>query len=85
MGELHIFELRNEALHRHATTATLHPAGQVIDRERLLPDLLDARIISMHHNGFSLAGFERIDGVDYAQSWIVSAIAKIARTGLTPK
>jgi hypothetical protein len=30
------------------------------------------RVIRMSQQAFTLAGLERVDGVDYAQSWLVS-------------
>jgi len=33
--------------------------------------LLDVRLIGMSPSAFSLSGFERVDGVEYAQSWLV--------------
>ena len=33
---------------------------------------LDMRITAMSPQAFTLAGFERVDGVDYAQSWLVT-------------
>jgi hypothetical protein len=35
--------------------------------------LYDPVLIAMSPQAFTLAGFERIDGVDYAQSWLVTA------------
>ena len=37
-----------------------------------LPELLDVRLISMSPQAFTLAGLERIEGTEYAQSWFVS-------------
>lgn len=35
------------------------------------PTLLDVRLIGMSPSVFSLSGFERAEGVEYAQSWLV--------------
>jgi hypothetical protein len=35
------------------------------------PTLLDVRLIGMSPSAFSLSGFERVQGVEYAQSWLV--------------
>ena len=37
-----------------------------------LPELLDVRLMAMSPQAFTLAGFERVAGVEYAQSWLVS-------------
>ena len=37
-----------------------------------LPALYDPILIAMSPQAFTLAGFERIDGADYAQSWLVT-------------
>ncbi len=36
-----------------------------------LPPLHDAVLVGMSTSGFSLAGFERVEGRCYAQSWLV--------------
>jgi hypothetical protein len=33
------------------------------------------RLIGMSPSAFSLSGFERVDGVEYAQSWLVQDTA----------
>jgi len=38
-----------------------------------LPALYDPMLIAMSPQAFTLAGFERIEGADYAQSWRVTA------------
>jgi len=35
-------------------------------------ELLDVRITAMSLQAFTLAEFERVDWVDYAQSWLVT-------------
>jgi hypothetical protein len=37
--------------------------------------LLDVRLIGMSPSAFSLTGFERVEGVEYAQSWLVQDTA----------
>jgi hypothetical protein len=39
------------------------------------PTLLDVRLIGMSPSAFSLSGFERVEGVEYAQSWLVQDTA----------
>ncbi len=38
------------------------------------PELFDVRIIGMTTQAFTLAGFERIEGAGYAQSWLIVSI-----------
>ena len=38
-----------------------------------LPQLHDVRVIGMSQQAFTLAGVERVDTVEYAQSWLVSS------------
>jgi hypothetical protein len=37
----------------------------------VLPELLDARLLWAQDNKWRLSGIERIDDVDYAQTWSV--------------
>jgi hypothetical protein len=37
-----------------------------------IPRLYDVRIVSMSPQAFTLTGFERIEGAEYAQSWLVT-------------
>ena len=37
-----------------------------------VPTLLDVRLIAMSPQAFTLSGLERVDGADYAQSWLVT-------------
>jgi hypothetical protein len=41
-----------------------------------LPELRDVRTISMSPQAFTLAGFERVDGAEYAQWWLVQSTAR---------
>ena len=43
------------------------------------PTLLDVRLIAMSPQAFTLSGFERVDGADYAQSWLVVRAAPARR------
>jgi len=54
-------------------------AARLFDGERAiysdkLPELLDARLMAMSPQAFTLAGFERVARVDYAQSCLVSEV-----------
>jgi hypothetical protein len=70
VGELRIAECRDEELHRYVRAAKLF-AEDSTRYSVTLPELLDVRLISMSPQAFTLAGFERIDGAEYAQSWLV--------------
>jgi hypothetical protein len=37
-----------------------------------LPELLEVRLMAMSPEAFTLAGFERVAGVEHAQSWLVT-------------
>ena len=41
--------------------------------------LFDVHIVGMSPQAFSLTGFERSDGAEYMQSWLVQAFPKSAR------
>jgi len=70
-GDLRVEESFDEELRRYLRTARL------IDETSVLPipgrpELRDARLVAMSPLAFTLAGFERVEGADYAQSWIVT-------------
>jgi hypothetical protein len=75
VGDLRIEEVRDEELRRYLRTALLwddlnvRPAA---DRHCLF----DVHIIGMSPQAFSLTGFERVDGAEYAQSLLVHPIAR---------
>jgi hypothetical protein len=66
-GELRVDEYRDEALHRFVQVATLHDAASTFSEHA--PRLYDVRLVAMSPLAFTLAGLERIDGAEYAQSW----------------
>ena len=71
VGDLRIEECRDEELHRYVRAAKLLPpdaSRYMLD----LPELMDVCIIGMSPQAFTLAGFERIEGAEYAQSWLVT-------------
>jgi len=67
-----IEECRDEELRRYVRTARLFDEANVRP-SNVLPELLDVRIMAMSPQAFTLTGFERVDGIEYAQSWLVSA------------
>ncbi len=71
IGDLRIEECLDADLHRYVRTARLFKTESVIYSGEL-PELLDVRLMAMSPQAFTLAGFERIAGVEYAQSWLVT-------------
>src|SRR5689334_8045420 len=75
VGDLRIEEWRDEELRRYVRAAKLF-ADDASRYSATLPELLDVRLISMSPQAFTLAGFERIEGTEYAQSWLVAHPAR---------
>ena len=73
VGDLRVEETRDDDLHRYVRTAKLFPEDAVI-YTAAVPELRDVRLICMSQQAFTLAGFERIEGVEYAQSWLVAIV-----------
>ena len=71
VGDLRIEECLDAELHRYVRTARLFDVSSPI-YSRNLPELLDVRLMAMSPQAFTLAGFERVVGVEYAQSWLVA-------------
>lgn len=69
-GVLKVAEGRDHELGRPVVRARL--IDQVSGTEAdVLPQLCDARLLWAEGGKFRLAGFERIDAADYAQTWSV--------------
>jgi hypothetical protein len=68
---LRIEECLDKELHRYVRTARLFDVTSAIYSDKL-PELPDVRIMAMSPQAFTLRGFERIAGTEYAQSWLVS-------------
>jgi hypothetical protein len=58
-------------LHRYVRAAKLL-SNDASRYSTTLPELLDVQIVGMSPQAFTLAGFERTDGAEYAQSWLVT-------------
>ena len=71
VGDLRVEQLYDAELLRHIRIARLASLVRVAGPEEL-PALYDPTLIAMSPQAFTLAGFERIDGADYAQSWLVT-------------
>lgn len=86
-GELEVGEERDPALSRAVMRARLLDTTRAAGHE-VLPQLRDARLIWLGKDAFRLAGTERRDGVEYAQTWEVAVetaegakAAKAAKAG----
>ena len=75
VGDLRIEECLDTDLHRYVRTARLFDAESAIYSDKL-PELLDVRLMAMSPQAFTLAGFERVACVEYAQSWLVAECSR---------
>jgi hypothetical protein len=73
VGDLRVECVFDDVLRRHVNFAKLMSFVRVIDPEDL-PTLYDPTLVAMSPLAFTLAGFERVEGVDYAQSWMVTSL-----------
>ena len=71
-GDLRVEQVFDEELRRYLRVARVVSATRVRDPEEL-PPLYEPLLIAMSPQAFTLAGFERVDGADFAQSWLVTA------------
>jgi hypothetical protein len=69
-GDLRVESLYDEDLLRHVRMARLVDPVRAAGPDAL-PTLWEPVLIAMSPQAFTLAGFERIEGADYAQSWLV--------------
>jgi len=69
-GELRIEEGRSEYLTRFMRTARLLDFS--LQRLDALPPLLDASVLWLKPGSMAITGFEQIEDVDYAQTWLVA-------------
>ncbi len=70
-GDLRVEQLFDEDLHRYVRIARLLDSLRPREPDQL-PPLYDPALLAMSPLAFTLSGFERIDAVDYAQSWLVT-------------
>jgi hypothetical protein len=70
LGDLRVDELRDPELGRPIVYARLTDMATGIETD-VLPQLGDARLLWAAKDTMRLAGFERIEGTDYAQTWSV--------------
>lgn len=71
-GDLRIEEIRDGSLHRYIRTARLFRDMELLHRDDR-PTLYDVHIVAMSPQAFTLAGFERVEDAEFAQSWLCSA------------
>lgn len=57
---------------RYMKFASLREVSPGGIRRELLPYLLDPEIVGMVPGGFSLSGFEQLEGIEYRQAWRVA-------------
>ena len=75
IGELRLEFLMDQQRGRYLQFASLREEGIGLSQE-ILPKLHNPQIVGMSPMAFSLAGFEQIGEIDYAQSWLVSEAPK---------
>jgi hypothetical protein len=78
-GDVRVEYLLDRVRLRHLRVARLVDDRSPM-RGELLPMLLDVQLVAMSPGAFTLSGFERIDGAEYAQVWLGSADARATRT-----
>ena len=71
VGDLRVEQLYDEELLRHLRLARLVDVLRTAGPDAL-PALYDPVLVAMSPQAFTLMGFERIEGVEYAQSWLVA-------------
>ena len=71
IGDLRIEQCLDTSLNRSVRTATLYDAESTV-YSKDWATLLDVRLMGRSPQAFSLTGFERVAGVEYAQSWHVA-------------
>lgn len=71
MGDLRVEECIDEQLRRYVRTARLvdplSVAKPIAQRQ-----LMDVTLVAMSPQAFTLTGFERENGAEYAQSWLIA-------------
>jgi hypothetical protein len=71
IGDLRIEECLDAELRRYVRAARLFDINSAIYSDKL-PELLDVRLMAMSPQAFTLTGFERVAGVEFAQSWLIA-------------
>lgn len=68
VGVLNIGEARDLQLGRSVTRAQLK---HLVEGIPLLPDLIDAKLVWLENGRLRLSGVERLDRVEYSQTWAI--------------
>jgi len=76
--DLRVEQVFDQELRRYLRMARVVNVGRVTDPDEL-PPLYGPLSVAMSPAAFSLAGFERVDGADVAQSWLVSTSSVLGR------
>jgi hypothetical protein len=71
-GDLRVEQVFEQELRRYLRVARILSVGRVKDPDEV-PPLYEPVLVAMSPSAFSLTGFERVDGADFAQSWLVAA------------
>ncbi|MDQ6619685.1 MAG: hypothetical protein M3Z31_08315 [Pseudomonadota bacterium] len=71
IGDLRVEQVFDDDLRRYLRLARLVDCQRPVDADQL-PPLYDARLMAMSPVAFTLSGFERVNAVDYAQSWLIT-------------
>jgi hypothetical protein len=74
VGDLRVEQLYDEELPRRVRIARVVRLIHFVGPEPF-PALYDPVLSAMSPQAFTLAGFERVDGVDRAQSWLVTTVS----------
>ena len=74
LGDLRVEQVYDEALHRYVRMARLLDPARPLEPDQL-PPLYEPALVAMSPLAFTLSGFERMNAVDYAQSWLVTGSA----------
>lgn len=72
VGDLRVEQLYDDELRRQVRIARLVSLVRMVGPD-LFPLLYEPVLVAMSPQAFTLAGFERVEGVAYAQSWLVAA------------
>jgi hypothetical protein len=72
-GDLRVEQMYDEELRRYVRIARLLDSDRPVNADQL-PPLLDAALMAMSPLAFTLAGFERVESVEYAQSWLITRL-----------
>lgn len=72
-GALQIFETKDTALRRFVRVAQLI---SIVDGAKppVLPDLMDAQVLSVRKDQIRITGSEIVDGASYTQTWDVKVL-----------